>query len=480
MRIEATAGGGMVTVVVNGHKQLLSIKIDPEVVSKDDVEMLQDLIVAAVNDAHRKVDEALASQMQGMMGGLKHSRAVLMARTDPLAELVTALQRLPGIGARSAQRLAYHLLKTPREEIDALCAAMLSVKERVTYCSICSNITDVDPCRYCTAPRSRRRIICVVEQPENVAAIEKTRGFHGRYHVLMGTIAPLQGIGPDDLKIKGLLARVGRRRRRGSDPRDQSQRSKAKRPRCIWRGCSSRSACASRASRWACPSAAISTTRTSSRCPRRWKAGGRCPECHLPFKVPGSPFCSTFKVHRSRTPNREQNGEPRTSTSKPRPKCLGVRMTDQLLETWHINNRVNLMLIDHITEPGLRSTLSTRGGRDVARQFAHMHNVRVGWLDVCAKDLHQNLQMFGKDAEPSKAELKNALTASAEAIAKLLQRGAEAGGKIKGFKRGVVPMLGYFIAHEGHHRGSILLTLKQTGHKVSTEVQYGIWEWTKI
>ena len=130
-----------------------------------------------------------------------------MARVDPLAELVTALQRLPGIGARSAQRLAYHLLKTPREEVDALCAALLSVKERVTYCSVCNNITDVDPCGFCTGERDGR-LICVVEQPENVAAIEKTRGFRGRYHVLMGAIAPLQGIGPDDLKIKSLLTRV--------------------------------------------------------------------------------------------------------------------------------------------------------------------------------------------------------------------------------------------------------------------------------
>jgi recombination protein RecR len=132
-----------------------------------------------------------------------------MARVDPLAELVTALQRLPGIGARSAQRLAYHLLKTPREEVDALCAALLSVKERVTYCTACNNITDVDPCSYCTADDRDGRAICVVEQPENVAAIEKTRGFRGRYHVLMGAIAPLQGIGPDDLKVAGLLARIG-------------------------------------------------------------------------------------------------------------------------------------------------------------------------------------------------------------------------------------------------------------------------------
>jgi recombination protein RecR len=131
-----------------------------------------------------------------------------MARPDPLADLVAALQRLPGIGARSAQRLAFHLLKTPRADVDALCAAILSVKDRVTYCSVCHNITDTDPCAYCTGSERDARLICVVEQPENVNAVEKTRGFRGRYHVLMGAIAPLQGIGPDDLKIKGLLARL--------------------------------------------------------------------------------------------------------------------------------------------------------------------------------------------------------------------------------------------------------------------------------
>jgi recombination protein RecR len=132
-----------------------------------------------------------------------------MAAVDPLGDLIAALQRLPGIGARSATRLAHHILKTPREEADALCAAILTVKDRVTYCSICSNITAVDPCTYCISPERDSRIICVVEQPENVAAVEKTRGFRGRYHVLMGAIAPLQGIGPDELKIKSLLARVG-------------------------------------------------------------------------------------------------------------------------------------------------------------------------------------------------------------------------------------------------------------------------------
>ena len=132
-----------------------------------------------------------------------------MSRPDPLARLIEQLQRLPGIGAKSAQRLAYHILKTPREEVDRLAEAMREVKERVTYCSICSNITDVDPCFFCTNPSRDARIICVVEEPENVNAVEKTRQFTGRYHVLMGALSPLHGVGPDDLKIKGLLGRVG-------------------------------------------------------------------------------------------------------------------------------------------------------------------------------------------------------------------------------------------------------------------------------
>jgi recombination protein RecR len=131
-----------------------------------------------------------------------------MTRPDPLAKLVEQLQRLPGIGAKSARRLAYHILKTPREEVDRLAEAMREVKERVTYCSTCSNITDVDPCFFCTSTARDPRIICVVEEPENVNGVEKTRQFNGLYHVLMGALSPLHGVGPDDLKIKGLLARV--------------------------------------------------------------------------------------------------------------------------------------------------------------------------------------------------------------------------------------------------------------------------------
>ena len=128
---------------------------------------------------------------------------------DPLVRLIEELQRLPGIGPKGAQRLAFHLLKTPREQTDRLVEAVRDVKERVTYCSICNNITDVDPCLFCSSSGRDRHVICVVEEPQNVAAIEKTREFRGVYHVLMGALSPLQGIGPDDLKIKSLLTRVG-------------------------------------------------------------------------------------------------------------------------------------------------------------------------------------------------------------------------------------------------------------------------------
>ncbi len=132
-----------------------------------------------------------------------------MTQIEPLVRLTEQLQRLPSIGAKSAQRLAFHLLKQPREEIDRLCDAIRDVNEQIVYCSVCSNITDRDPCFYCTDPSRDRRVICVVENPHDVAAIERTGDFKGGYHVLLGALSPLKGVGPDDLHIKGLLERVG-------------------------------------------------------------------------------------------------------------------------------------------------------------------------------------------------------------------------------------------------------------------------------
>ena len=131
-----------------------------------------------------------------------------MIQIESLARLTEELQKLPSIGAKSAQRLAFHLLKQPREEVDRLCDALRDVKEQITNCSVCSNITDSDPCFYCTDESRDRQTICVVEDPHNVAAIERTGDFKGSYHVLMGALSPLKGVGPDELHIKGLLQRV--------------------------------------------------------------------------------------------------------------------------------------------------------------------------------------------------------------------------------------------------------------------------------
>ena len=131
-----------------------------------------------------------------------------MSFPEPLTRLIEELQRLPGIGPKGAQRLAFYMLKAPRENAERLAAAVRDLKERVTYCSICNNITDSDPCEYCRNPDRDPHVICVVEEPQNVSGIENTRDFKGTYHVLMGAISPLQGIGPDELKIKGLLARI--------------------------------------------------------------------------------------------------------------------------------------------------------------------------------------------------------------------------------------------------------------------------------
>jgi recombination protein RecR len=131
-----------------------------------------------------------------------------MSLPEPLTRLVEELQRLPGIGPKGAQRLAFHMLKASRENAERLAAAIRDLKDRVTYCSTCNNITDADPCEYCRSSDRDHHVICVVEEPQNVSGIERTREFRGGYHVLMGAISPLQGIGPDELKIKGLLGRI--------------------------------------------------------------------------------------------------------------------------------------------------------------------------------------------------------------------------------------------------------------------------------
>lgn len=126
----------------------------------------------------------------------------------PLTRLIDELRRLPGIGPKSAQRIAFHLLRKTKEETTALAAAVDRLLDEIRLCSVCNAFTDVEICSTCSDPARSEATICVIEEPNNVSAVERTRDFRGRYHVLHGTLSPLQGIGPDELKIHGLLTRI--------------------------------------------------------------------------------------------------------------------------------------------------------------------------------------------------------------------------------------------------------------------------------
>jgi recombination protein RecR len=132
----------------------------------------------------------------------------MFAYAPPLARLISELTKLPTIGPKTAQRLAFHILTMNQHDVEALAAAILEAKTRIRPCSVCGNITEADPCAICTDPRRDRSVICVVEQPRDVAAMERVREFSGLYHVLQGAISPLDGVGPEDLRIAELLQRV--------------------------------------------------------------------------------------------------------------------------------------------------------------------------------------------------------------------------------------------------------------------------------
>jgi recombination protein RecR len=127
---------------------------------------------------------------------------------EPMVRLIDELKKLPGIGGKTAQRLAFHILRSSDDDAEALAAAVRDVKASLRLCSVCNNITDIDPCVYCSSPTRNQRLVCVVEEPTNIASVEKTRNFNGVYHVLHGTISPLHGIGPEQLRISNLMSRV--------------------------------------------------------------------------------------------------------------------------------------------------------------------------------------------------------------------------------------------------------------------------------
>lgn len=127
---------------------------------------------------------------------------------EPMARLIDELKKLPGIGSKSAQRLAFYILRSSDQDAEALANAVRDVKASLRLCSVCNNITDVDPCTYCSNPARNQRLVCVVEEPTNIASVEKTRHYNGVYHVLHGSLSPLHGVGPDQLRTASLVRRV--------------------------------------------------------------------------------------------------------------------------------------------------------------------------------------------------------------------------------------------------------------------------------
>ena len=184
-----------------------------------------------------------------------------MTALPALSRLVAALERLPGIGPKSARRIAHFLLVAPQAEAAGLSGAVLEAREKTRTCSVCHALTEEDPCALCTDPSRDGTLLAVVEEPFDVEVLERTREFRGRYHVLGGALAPLRGIGPDDLHVTRPPRAGGRGRRRRSSWR-RTRTSREKRPPSTWPGGSSRSGSASPASRSASPSARPSSSPT--------------------------------------------------------------------------------------------------------------------------------------------------------------------------------------------------------------------------
>ena len=220
--VEASAGGGMVKVTMTGDMQLREITISPDAIDPEDAELLQDMVTAAVNEALRAAQELAANRMGGITGGLGRRRTPRPARdvepprplrwrhmyAGPISRLIAELSKLPGIGQRTAQRLAFHILRADDEDALALADAIREVKEKVGLCEVCFNLAEGERCRICEDARRDQSLICVVEEPADVIPIERTGEYRGVYHVLGGALSPIDGIDPEDLKITELIERV--------------------------------------------------------------------------------------------------------------------------------------------------------------------------------------------------------------------------------------------------------------------------------
>ena len=153
-------------------------------------------------------------------------------------------------------------------------------------------------------------------------------------------------------------------------------------------------------------------------------------------------------------------------------------MKEQLIESWRIHNKMNLLLMDNITNTGMERSSSPRG-RTVYLQLAHVHNVRIQWLEVCAPDIFKKHPALKKETGFDRKGLRQAFEESAAGIEELIHKSCDNEGQVKNFKKGIIPLIGYFISHESHHRGNILLTLKLAGENLPDAIKWGLWEWGK-
>ena len=223
--IEGVAGGGVVRIRTTGTGQVLGVTIAPEVVDPADVAMLEDLVLAALHDMNAKLLEIQREAMGPLagLGDLFGGELMAGVYAQPVQELIDELGRLPGVGPKSAQRIAFHLLKVEKVDALRLAQAITEAKDRVTFCDRCFNIAEGASCGLCADDRRDATVLCVVEEPRDIVAVEKTQEFNGRYHVLQGAISPIEGIGPEQLRIRELLARIERRGRGGGHPLHQPQ-----------------------------------------------------------------------------------------------------------------------------------------------------------------------------------------------------------------------------------------------------------------
>ena len=156
-----------------------------------------------------------------------------------------------------------------------------------------------------------------------------------------------------------------------------------------------------------------------------------------------------------------------------------IPLKEQLIETWRINQRMNQLVFNNTTDEGFNKTPGNRGSRTIFQQWVHIHNVRIQWLEICAKDIAADHSVLNKDMPFDTLLLYTEMEKSAGGISKLISRGWDNSGRISGFKKGVIPFVGYLISHESHHRGNMILTLKLAGEKIPDAVKWGLWEWGK-